>query len=80
MQTSSLDPRFRFAHVERLVNEKIYSDLPVGATIMPLAEAKKIAGVRAVFGPGTNIPKAARRVLELIGEAQRGGRPAAVGA
>jgi methylmalonyl-CoA mutase len=40
------------------------------------------AGVRAVFGPGTNIPKAARRVLELIGEAQRGGRPstAAVGA
>jgi methylmalonyl-CoA mutase len=25
------------------------------------------AGVKAVFGPGTNIPKAARRVLELIG-------------
>jgi methylmalonyl-CoA mutase len=32
------------------------------------------AGVKAVFGPGTNIPKAARRVLELIGHAQRGGR------
>jgi methylmalonyl-CoA mutase len=32
------------------------------------------AGVKAVFGPGTNIPKAARRVLELIGHAERGGR------
>jgi methylmalonyl-CoA mutase len=27
------------------------------------------AGVKAVFGPGTNIPKAARRVLELIAKA-----------
>jgi alanyl-tRNA synthetase len=36
--------------VERLVNEKIYSDLPVSATIMPLGEAKTLAGVRAVFG------------------------------
>jgi alanyl-tRNA synthetase len=53
--------RFDFAHplpltdaevaeVERLVNEKIYSDLPVMPTVMPLAEAKKIPGVRAVFG------------------------------
>jgi len=24
------------------------------------------AGVKAIFGPGTQIPKAARRVLELI--------------
>ena len=38
------------AEVERLVNEKIYSDLPVSAVTMPLAEAKKIPGVRAVFG------------------------------
>jgi alanyl-tRNA synthetase len=38
------------SHVERLVNEKIYSDLPVSATIMPLAQAKQISGVRAVFG------------------------------
>jgi alanyl-tRNA synthetase len=38
------------AEVERLVNEKIYADLPVSATIMPLAEAKKLPGVRAVFG------------------------------
>jgi len=40
------------------------------------------AGVKAIFGPGTNIPKAARRVLQLIGEARRGGggeRAAAVG-
>ncbi len=53
--------RFDFTHdkalsvdeiskVERLVNEKIYSDLPVTAVPMPLAEAKQIAGVRAVFG------------------------------
>jgi alanyl-tRNA synthetase len=53
--------RFDFAHdtplsadevkeVERLVNEKIYADLPVTPVILPLAEAKKIPGVRAVFG------------------------------
>lgn len=53
--------RFDFAHpsplsdeeaaeVERLVNEKVYGDLPVTPVVMPLAEAKKIAGVRAVFG------------------------------
>ena len=53
--------RFDFSHnqpikeeelreIESLVNEKIYNDLPVRAQIMPLAEAKKIAGVRAVFG------------------------------
>jgi alanyl-tRNA synthetase len=53
--------RFDFAHdqpltpeqvgeVERLVNEKIYADLPVTPVTMPLEEAKKVAGVRAVFG------------------------------
>jgi methylmalonyl-CoA mutase len=45
----------------------------------PFLEA---AGVQAVFGPGTRIPKAARRVLELIAAAeQHGGGPtnAAVG-
>lgn len=36
--------------VERLVNEKIYLDLPVKPIHMPLAEAKRINGVRAVFG------------------------------
>jgi len=40
------------------------------------------AGVKAIFGPGTHVPKAARRVLELVNEALRGGRPGstAVGA
>jgi alanyl-tRNA synthetase len=61
---SLVDPdktRFDFTHekpltseetadVERLVNEKIYSDMPVTAVTMPLAEAKKLPGVRAVFG------------------------------
>ena len=40
----------QIAEVERLVNEKIYSDLPVTAVTTPLAEAKNIPGVRAVFG------------------------------
>jgi alanyl-tRNA synthetase len=40
----------QIADVERLVNEKIYSDLTVNPVTMPLAEAKKIVGVRAVFG------------------------------
>ena len=38
------------ADVERIVNEQVYADLPVSATVMPLEEAKQIAGVRAVFG------------------------------
>src|SRR5207244_11189570 len=53
--------RFDFAHndpltseqvaeIERLVNEKIYADLPVSATQKPLEEAKSLPGVRAVFG------------------------------
>jgi alanyl-tRNA synthetase len=53
--------RFDFSHdrpvsaeelalVERLVNEKLYADLPVSATVMALADAKQLAGVRAMFG------------------------------
>jgi alanyl-tRNA synthetase len=38
------------ARVERIVNERIQADLPVTPVTMPLAEAKKIRGVRAVFG------------------------------
>jgi alanyl-tRNA synthetase len=38
------------AEVERLVNEKVCADLPVTPVVMPLAEARKIPGVRAVFG------------------------------
>jgi alanyl-tRNA synthetase len=40
----------QIAEVERLVNEKIYADLPVTAVYKPLEEAKQIPGVRAVFG------------------------------
>ena len=36
--------------VERLVNEKVLADEPVTAKIIPLNDAKKIPGVRAVFG------------------------------
>jgi alanyl-tRNA synthetase len=36
--------------VERLVNEKIYDDLPVQARELPIAEARKLPGVRAFFG------------------------------
>jgi alanyl-tRNA synthetase len=53
--------RFDFTHqhaltheeigaIERHVNERIQADLPVVAVTLPLAEAKKIQGVRAVFG------------------------------
>ena len=53
--------RFDFAHdkpltpeqvrdIEDAVNRAIQGDLPVSAVTMPLEEAKKIAGVRAVFG------------------------------
>jgi alanyl-tRNA synthetase len=53
--------RFDFSHdkpvsqesvraIEARVNDLISRDLPVTAVTMPLAEAKKIPGVRAVFG------------------------------
>jgi len=38
------------------------------------------AGVKAIFGPGTQIPKAARRVLDLIRESNAGDSEAAIGA
>jgi methylmalonyl-CoA mutase len=37
----------------------------------------KAAGVRAIFGPGTNIPEAARDILRLIRAARHGGEGAA---
>jgi alanyl-tRNA synthetase len=36
--------------VERLVNDKICADLTVTSVVMPLAKAKTIPGVRALFG------------------------------
>ena len=38
------------AEVERLVNEKIYQDFPVQWREMPIADAKKLPGLRALFG------------------------------
>src|SRR5262249_13745870 len=38
------------AEVEQIVNEQIAEDRSVNPVLMPLAEAKKIPGVRAVFG------------------------------
>jgi alanyl-tRNA synthetase len=38
------------AEVERLVNEKVYADLPVQWRELPIAEAKRLPGVRAFFG------------------------------
>ncbi|WP_020471592.1 alanine--tRNA ligase [Zavarzinella formosa] len=38
------------AEIEAQVNRDIREDLPVSATIVPLAEAKKLPGVRAMFG------------------------------
>jgi len=40
----------QLAQVERMVNERIVADEPVTHRVMPLAEAKKVPGVRAVFG------------------------------
>ncbi len=46
----------------------------VGGIIPPKDYAMlEQAGVKAVFGPGTNIPKAARRVLALIDASEREG-------
>lgn len=53
--------RFDFAHdkpitpeqlaeVEEIVNAHVRADLPVTAVTLPLAEAKRLPGVRAVFG------------------------------
>ena len=38
------------------------------------------AGVKAVFGPGTKIPEAARRVLELVRTSAGSGSATALGA
>jgi alanyl-tRNA synthetase len=40
----------QLARVERMVNRRILADEPVTHQVMPLAEAKKVPGVRAVFG------------------------------
>ncbi len=42
--------RQQLSEVERLVNERILADEAVAAHTLPLTEARKIPGVRAVFG------------------------------
>jgi len=58
------------ARIEDLVNDKIRANLPVTGATVPLDEAKKIPGVRAVFGE--KYPDPVRVVLvgqEAIGQA-----------
>jgi alanyl-tRNA synthetase len=40
----------QIAEVERLINEKVYADLPVCTQELPIEEAKQLPGVRAFFG------------------------------
>ncbi|MGB2823117.1 MAG: alanine--tRNA ligase-related protein, partial [Phycisphaerae bacterium] len=40
----------QLAEAERLVNERVLADEPVEEKVLPLAEARKVPGVRAVFG------------------------------
>jgi alanyl-tRNA synthetase len=40
----------QLAQVERLVNQRILADEPVSALVLPLEQARRIPGVRAVFG------------------------------
>ena len=56
--------------------------VPVGGIPPPKASrALEKAGVKAIFGPGTNVPEAAKKVLSLIGGgASEATADAAVGA
>ena len=67
--------------VERIVNEKVYADLPVLAREMPQAEARKLPGVKAFFGDkygdvvrvvevGDRLPRAVESPSQML----RGGR------
>jgi alanyl-tRNA synthetase len=47
--TQAVSPE-QLAEVERLVNERVLADEPVEEKVLPLAEARKVPGVRAVFG------------------------------
>ena len=47
--TQAVTPE-QLAEVERLVNERILADGPIQQKTLPLAEARNIPGVRAVFG------------------------------
>ncbi len=61
--------RERLAEVERLVNERILADEPVHAEVLPLAEARDVPGIRAVFGEKYPDPV---RVVLIGGSGQPG--------
>ena len=63
----------QLAQVERMVNERILADEPVTHRVMPLAEAKKVPGVRAVFGEKYPDPV---RVITIGGPSRPGGASA----
>ncbi len=60
----------QLAMIERMVNERIYADEPVTKTLLPLAEAKKIPTVRAVFGEKYPDPVRVVRIGEAGGSVE----------
>jgi alanyl-tRNA synthetase len=70
----------QLAQVERLVNQCVLNDQPITAKPMPLAEAKKIPGVRAVFGEKYPDPVRVVKMDTVAGETgeDRPGEDAAV--
>ena len=63
----------QLAQVERMVNQRILADEPVTHRVMPLAEARKVPGVRAVFGEKYPDPV---RVIMIGGACGPGGESA----
>ena len=60
---------FLFPRVSELLKENGLDDVVVfGGGIIPQADRPALfdSGVRAIFGPGTNIPAAASKILDLI--------------
>ncbi|MFM7538517.1 MAG: alanine--tRNA ligase [Planctomycetota bacterium] len=79
--------RFDFAHdkalsaeeiqaVEDLVNGRILDNAPVAAVLMPLADAKKLPGVRAVFGE--KYPDPVRVVTVAAGQGESAGEESSI--
>src|SRR5690606_9457978 len=67
--SKALDPE-EIEKVERFVNALVVENLEVRARTMPLAEAKKLSGVRAVFGE--KYPDPVRVVYATPGDLEEG--------